>query len=145
VRAQVDRDLTTVSCFVRLLGLIKNLGRHSYIGNVQSTCKHGQPKERPATGSSRQRAGSAGSTGGVHARRDLGRARTPRELGPCAASACGPRDARLPRDGACGDAGRPYGAYGAAQRTRRGEVVSLCHCLNTQNSKKLNRSAQGGE
>jgi hypothetical protein len=28
VRAQVDRDLTTVSCFDRLLGLIKNLGRH---------------------------------------------------------------------------------------------------------------------
>jgi hypothetical protein len=29
VRAQVDRGLTTVSCFDRLLGLIKNLGRHS--------------------------------------------------------------------------------------------------------------------
>jgi hypothetical protein len=29
VRAQVDRDLTTVSCFDRLLGLIKNPGRHS--------------------------------------------------------------------------------------------------------------------
>jgi hypothetical protein len=29
VRAQVDRDLTTVSCFDRLLGLIKNQGRHS--------------------------------------------------------------------------------------------------------------------
>jgi hypothetical protein len=29
VRAQVDHDLTTVSCFDRLLGLIKkNLGRH---------------------------------------------------------------------------------------------------------------------
>jgi hypothetical protein len=28
VRAQVDRDLTTVSCFDRLLGLIKNLERH---------------------------------------------------------------------------------------------------------------------
>jgi hypothetical protein len=29
VRAQVDRDLTTVDYFDRLLGLIKNLGRHS--------------------------------------------------------------------------------------------------------------------
>jgi hypothetical protein len=28
VRAQVDRDLTTVDYFDRLLGLIKNLGRH---------------------------------------------------------------------------------------------------------------------
>jgi hypothetical protein len=28
VRAQVDRDLTTVSCFDRLVGLTKNLGRH---------------------------------------------------------------------------------------------------------------------
>jgi hypothetical protein len=28
VRAQVDRDLTTVSWVDRLLGLIKNLGRH---------------------------------------------------------------------------------------------------------------------
>jgi hypothetical protein len=28
VRAQVDHDLTTVSCFDRLLGLIKNLGHH---------------------------------------------------------------------------------------------------------------------
>jgi hypothetical protein len=28
VRAQVDRDLTTVSWFDRLLGFIKNLGRH---------------------------------------------------------------------------------------------------------------------
>jgi hypothetical protein len=30
VRAQVDRDLTTVSWVDRLLGLIKNLGRHSF-------------------------------------------------------------------------------------------------------------------
>jgi hypothetical protein len=29
VMAQVDRDLTTVDYFDRLLGLIKNLGRHS--------------------------------------------------------------------------------------------------------------------
>jgi hypothetical protein len=29
VRAQVDRDLTTVSRVDRLLGLIKNLGRHT--------------------------------------------------------------------------------------------------------------------
>jgi hypothetical protein len=29
VRAQVDRDLTTVDYFDQLLGLIKNLGRHS--------------------------------------------------------------------------------------------------------------------
>jgi hypothetical protein len=29
VRAQVDRDLTTVSWVDQLLGLIKNLGRHS--------------------------------------------------------------------------------------------------------------------
>jgi hypothetical protein len=29
VRAQVDRGLTTVSCFDRLLRLIKNLGRHN--------------------------------------------------------------------------------------------------------------------
>jgi hypothetical protein len=29
VRAQVDRDLTIVDYFDRLLGLIKNLGRHS--------------------------------------------------------------------------------------------------------------------
>jgi hypothetical protein len=28
VRAQVDRDLTTVDYFDRLLGLNKNLGRH---------------------------------------------------------------------------------------------------------------------
>jgi hypothetical protein len=28
VRAQVDRDLTTVSWVDRLLGLVKNLGRH---------------------------------------------------------------------------------------------------------------------
>jgi hypothetical protein len=28
VRAQVDRDLTTVDYFDRLLGLIKNLGHH---------------------------------------------------------------------------------------------------------------------
>jgi hypothetical protein len=31
VRAQVDRDLTTVSWVDRLLGLIKNLGRHRAI------------------------------------------------------------------------------------------------------------------
>jgi hypothetical protein len=31
VRAQVDRDLTTISCFDRLLGSIKNLGRHSAV------------------------------------------------------------------------------------------------------------------
>jgi hypothetical protein len=30
VRAQVDRDLITVSWVDRLLGLIKNLGRHSH-------------------------------------------------------------------------------------------------------------------
>jgi hypothetical protein len=30
VRAQVDRDLTTMSRVDRRLGLIKNLGRHSY-------------------------------------------------------------------------------------------------------------------
>jgi hypothetical protein len=30
VRAQVDRDLTTVSWVDRLLGLIKNLGRHRF-------------------------------------------------------------------------------------------------------------------
>jgi hypothetical protein len=30
VRAQVDRDLTTVSSVDRLLGLIKNLGRHTH-------------------------------------------------------------------------------------------------------------------
>jgi hypothetical protein len=30
VRAQVDCDLTTVSWVDRLLGLIKNLGRHSW-------------------------------------------------------------------------------------------------------------------
>jgi hypothetical protein len=29
VRTQVDRDFTTVDYFDRLLGLIKNLGRHS--------------------------------------------------------------------------------------------------------------------
>jgi hypothetical protein len=29
VMAQVDRDLTTVDYFDRLLGLIKNLGRHN--------------------------------------------------------------------------------------------------------------------
>jgi hypothetical protein len=29
VRAQVDRGLTTVDYFDRLLGLIKNLGRHT--------------------------------------------------------------------------------------------------------------------
>jgi hypothetical protein len=29
VRAQVDRDLTTVSWVDRLLGLTKNLGRHT--------------------------------------------------------------------------------------------------------------------
>jgi hypothetical protein len=29
VMAQVDRDLTTVDYFDQLLGLIKNLGRHS--------------------------------------------------------------------------------------------------------------------
>jgi hypothetical protein len=28
--AQVDRDLSTVDFFDRLLGLIKNLGRHSW-------------------------------------------------------------------------------------------------------------------
>jgi hypothetical protein len=31
VRAQVDRDLTIVVYFDRLLGLIKNLGRHSHL------------------------------------------------------------------------------------------------------------------
>jgi hypothetical protein len=31
VRAQVDHDLTTVDYFDRLLGLIKNLGRHSCV------------------------------------------------------------------------------------------------------------------
>jgi hypothetical protein len=31
VRTQVDRDLTTVDYFDRLLGLIKNLGRHRWI------------------------------------------------------------------------------------------------------------------
>jgi hypothetical protein len=30
VRAQVDRDLSTVSWVDRLLGLIKNLGRHTH-------------------------------------------------------------------------------------------------------------------
>jgi hypothetical protein len=30
VRAQVDRDLTTISWVDRLLGLIKNLGPHKY-------------------------------------------------------------------------------------------------------------------
>jgi hypothetical protein len=30
VRAQVDRDLTTVSWVDRLLGLIRNLGHHNY-------------------------------------------------------------------------------------------------------------------
>jgi hypothetical protein len=32
VRALVDRDLTTVDYFDRLLGLIKNLGRHNSDG-----------------------------------------------------------------------------------------------------------------
>jgi hypothetical protein len=31
VRAQVDRDLTTVSWVDRQLGLIKNLGRHNWV------------------------------------------------------------------------------------------------------------------
>jgi hypothetical protein len=31
VRAQVDRDLTTVDYFDQLLGLIKNLGRHKIL------------------------------------------------------------------------------------------------------------------
>jgi hypothetical protein len=31
VRAQVDRDLTTVRWVDRLLGLIKNLGRHIHV------------------------------------------------------------------------------------------------------------------
>jgi hypothetical protein len=30
VRAQIDRDLTTVDYFDRLLGLIKNLGHHKH-------------------------------------------------------------------------------------------------------------------
>jgi hypothetical protein len=33
VRAQVDRDLTTVDYFDRLLGLIKNVGRHTSISD----------------------------------------------------------------------------------------------------------------
>jgi hypothetical protein len=32
VRAQVDRDLTTVGWVDRLLGLIKNLGHHNLLG-----------------------------------------------------------------------------------------------------------------
>jgi hypothetical protein len=36
VRAQVDRDLTTVDYFDRLLGLIKNLGHHSCVSYLDS-------------------------------------------------------------------------------------------------------------
>jgi hypothetical protein len=42
VKAQVDRDLTTVSCFDRLLWLIKNLGRHSQLRGVQAHDDHRQ-------------------------------------------------------------------------------------------------------
>jgi hypothetical protein len=38
VRAQVDRDLSTVDYFDRLLGLIKNLGRHT--GLIESHISH---------------------------------------------------------------------------------------------------------
>jgi hypothetical protein len=40
VRAQVDRDLTTVSCFDPLLGLIKNLGRHKHTLITQQKIDH---------------------------------------------------------------------------------------------------------
>jgi hypothetical protein len=36
VRAQVDRDLTTVSWADPLLGLIKNLGHHRYVVSLAS-------------------------------------------------------------------------------------------------------------
>jgi hypothetical protein len=42
VRAQVDRDLTTVSWVDRLLGSIKNLGRHNKIGQRGE----GRPREK---------------------------------------------------------------------------------------------------
>jgi hypothetical protein len=35
VIAQVDRDLTTVDYFDRLLGLIKNVGRHTWLGDCE--------------------------------------------------------------------------------------------------------------
>jgi hypothetical protein len=40
VRAQVDRDLTTVDYFDRLLGLIRNLGRHTPTGTGLTGAAH---------------------------------------------------------------------------------------------------------
>jgi hypothetical protein len=45
VRAQVDRDLTTVDYFDRPVGLIKNLGRH----NAVEACDGEVPPD-PGTG-----------------------------------------------------------------------------------------------
>jgi hypothetical protein len=42
----------------------------------------------------------------------------------CVASGRGPRAARLPREGACGSAGRWYGVYGAVRARGSGNVVT---------------------
>jgi hypothetical protein len=47
VRTQVDRDLTTIDYFDRLLGLLKNLGRHKRAVERVMDLVHGSTVDRP--------------------------------------------------------------------------------------------------
>jgi hypothetical protein len=58
VRAQVDRDLTTVSRVDRRLGLIKNQGRHTARGEVVDDESCDKPRDVPKQPDARRRRSS---------------------------------------------------------------------------------------
>jgi hypothetical protein len=136
VRAQVDRDLTTVSWVDRLLGLIKNLGRHSLPSLTES---------RPEIRLDNEKMGRRTHGFEIAGNPDTGRvsvgARVPRAPPASGRGGVGKaRGARTPRFGRRRPATRSTRARDFVACWRPTLTVLLARFSNSNFSKNLNKT-----
>jgi hypothetical protein len=116
-------------------------GRHPRAGARTTTGSAGKSDKAPRVPASGRGADSADSRG-VSAYMPASGGPRPREARPQATHCAWAHELAVQRDSA--RTARAMSRRGAARR-RLDEIVLLCPCLNTYNSKKLNRSAQSSE